>query len=243
MNDPDSQNSGILAIETATEACSVAWYREGAYEERHEEAPRQHNERVFSMLRELLPDGDLRAHGIAALAWGSGPGSFTGLRIAASAVQGMAFANQLPAVGVSTLACQAQTALRLGLVTPADTVLSLLDARINEVYWASFVFADGLATLRRGPVACPPGSLQLPAGDEPLLAVGSGCRYVGEMPVATRARVRVAAPQLLPAARDLIPLALDLLGRGVTQSPEQVQPVYVRDEINWKKLPEQGRRT
>jgi len=250
VNTPDSknsdnlQNSGILAIETATEACSVALYREGACEERHEVAPRQHNERVFSMLRELLPDGDLRAHGIDAIAWGSGPGSFTGLRIAASAVQGLAFANRLPAVGVSTLACQAQTALRLGAVSPSDSVLSLLDARINEIYWASFVFVDGVATLRSGPGACSPGSFRLPAGagDEPLLAVGRGCQFVGEMPAATQAGVQTAAPRLLPAARDLIPPALDLLRRGVTQSPEQVQPVYVRDEINWKKLPEQGRR-
>ena len=63
------------------------------------------------------------------------------------------------------------------------------------------------------------------------------------MPAAVRARLQIAAPQLLPAARDLIPLALDLLRRGVSQRPEQVQPVYVRDEINWKKLPEQGRRS
>lgn len=249
MNSPDSHNSGtshdsgILAIETATEACSVAVYRDGACEERHEEAPRQHNERVFSMLRELLPDGNLRAHGIDAIAWGNGPGSFTGLRIAASAVQGLAFANCLPAVGISTLACQAQTALRLGAVSPSDTVLSLLDARINEIYWACFLFVDGIATLHGGPVACAPGSFRPPAGDEPLLAIGSGCRFVGEMPAAARARVQIAGPRLLPAARDLIPPALDLLRRGVSQSPEQVQPVYVRDEINWKKLPEQGRRS
>jgi tRNA threonylcarbamoyladenosine biosynthesis protein TsaB len=243
VNSPDNQNSGILAIETATEACSVALYRQGACEERHEEAPRKHNERVFSMLRELLPDGNLRAHGIDAIAWGNGPGSFTGLRIAASAVQGLAFANRLPAVGVSTLACQAQTALRLGAVSPDDTVLSLLDARISEIYWASFVFVDGVATLRQGPAACAPGALRLPAGDGPLFAVGSGCRFVGEMPAAAQARIETAAPRLLPAARDLIPLALDRLGKGLTESPEQVQPLYIRDEINWKKLPEQGRRT
>ncbi|MEJ2533683.1 MAG: tRNA (adenosine(37)-N6)-threonylcarbamoyltransferase complex dimerization subunit type 1 TsaB, partial [Halioglobus sp.] len=71
----------------------------------------------------------------------------------------------------------------------------------------------------------------------------SGCRFVSEMPAATQAGLQATAPQLLPAARDLIPLALDLLQKGVTQRPEQVQPVYVRDEINWKKLPEQGRRT
>ena len=240
--EPGSPARGILAIETATEACSVALYRDGGYVERHEEAPRQHHERVFSMLRELLPDGDLRAQGIDAIAWGCGPGSFTGLRIAASAVQGLAFANRLPAVGVSTLACQAQTALRRGALSRDDRVLSLLDARINEFYWASFRFLDGVAELEHGPVACPPGALSLPGRDAPLLAVGSGCRFIGEMPAATQAAVEVVAPQLLPAARDLVPPALVLLRRGVTQRPEQVQPVYVRDEINWKKLPGQGRR-
>lgn len=232
--------TGILAIETATDACSVAVFVDGQYRERHEIAPRQHSQRLFGMLRELLPSGDLRTHGIEAITYGAGPGSFTGLRIAASAVQGLAYANELPAVAVSTLACQVQTALRLGVVDEQAVVLSILDARIKEVYSAFYSFESGLAVLREGPRACAPAEL-VAMGTESLTAVGSGCQFLDDFPVALRQSLQSTACDLLPAARDLVPLALEKLGRGDIQSPQQVQPVYVRDEISWKKLSEQGK--
>jgi tRNA threonylcarbamoyladenosine biosynthesis protein TsaB len=233
--------TGILAIDTATDACSVAAFVDGQIRELHEVIPRQHSQRLFGMLRELLPSGDLRSQGIGAIAYGSGPGSFTGLRIAASAVQGLAYANELPAVSVSSLACQAQTALRLGVVGDDAIVLSTMDARINEVYGALYSFDDGLAVWHAGPWACAPSEIPLVQAGL-LCAIGSGCRFHEEFPVEIRDRLETCASDLLPAARDLIPLALDKLARGDTQSPQQVQPVYVRDEISWKKLSEQGKR-
>ena len=195
------------------------------------------------MLRELLPDGNLRAHGIAAIAYGSGPGSFTGLRIAASAAQGLAFASDLPAVSVSTLACQAQSALRQGLVSERDTVLSALDARINEVYYALYQFEASAAVLRHGPTACAPADINLALAGSALHAVGSGCNFLDQYPASLREAITGCFPEVLPAARDLVPLALEKLARGEVQSPLEVQPVYVRDEISWKKLSEQGKRS
>ncbi len=235
--------SGILAIETATEACSVAVFRDGEYLESHELAPRNHSQRLFGMLRELLPDGNLRAHGIAAIAYGCGPGSFTGLRIAASAAQGLSFAGDLPALSVSTLACQAQSALRQGLVRESDTVLSVLDARINEVYYALYQFEDSLAVLRHGPAACAPADIDPALADSPLHAVGSGCHFLDQYPASLRGAISGCFPEVLPAARDLVPLALEKLARGEVQTALEVQPVYVRDEISWKKLAEQGKRS
>jgi len=232
--------TGILAIETATDACSVALWIDGEYRERHEVAPRQHSQRLFLMLRELLGSGDLRAHGIGAIAYGCGPGSFTGLRIAASAVQGLAYANDLPAIAVSSLACQAQTALRLGEVEAGATVLSTLDARINEVYSALYAFQHGLAVLQEGPWACAPAELA-PDHTGPLYGVGSGCCFLEEYPAQVRGNLAGCSTTVLPAARDLVPLALDALERGQLQSAREVQPVYVRDEISWKKLSEQGK--
>ncbi|MCB1677261.1 MAG: tRNA (adenosine(37)-N6)-threonylcarbamoyltransferase complex dimerization subunit type 1 TsaB [Halioglobus sp.] len=235
--------TGILAIETATEACSVALFRDGHYMQRHAVAPRRHSHIVFAMLQELLPSGDLRRHGINAIAYGCGPGSFTGLRIAASAVQGLAYASGLPALAVSTLAGQAQTALRSGLVDGGATVLSVLDARIDEIYSAVYTFEEGLATLRSGPAVCAPGQLELPADCASLCAVGSGYQLLAELPPGVRTRVTTAAAQVLPEARDLIPLALAQWRRGEQQSPQQVQPVYVRNDVRWKKLAEQGKRS
>ena len=233
--------AGILAIDTATEACSVAVYLNGECRELYEVIPRRHSQRLFGMLQTLLPGGRLRERGIDAIAYSSGPGSFTGLRIGASAVQGLAFTSGLPAIGVSTLALQAQTALRLGHVDTGATVLSMLDARINEVYYAVCEFEQGLATLREGPVACPASSVVVNASVKLLHGVGSGCRFASELPAELGLRVQSLTPDLLPAARDLVPFALASLARGEIQQPQQVQPVYVRDEINWKKLAEQGK--
>lgn len=233
--------AGILAIDTATEACSVAVYADGEYREVFEIVPRRHSQRLFGMLQSLLPDGRLRDHGIDAIAYSCGPGSFTGLRICASAVQGLAYTSRLPVIAISTLALQAQTALRLGEVDEEACVLSMLDARINEIYYAVCEFEEGLALVREGPRACPAADLVVEASGATLRAVGSGCHFAGDLPETIRARVRSWAPELLPHARDLVPLALAGLARGESQQAQEVQPVYVRDEINWKKLAEQGK--
>jgi tRNA threonylcarbamoyladenosine biosynthesis protein TsaB len=233
--------TGLLAIETATDACSVAVYLNGQVRERHIIAPRQHSRLIFPLLEELLPGGDLREQGIEAIAYGCGPGSFTGLRIAASVAQGLAYSSNLPAIAVSTLAVLAQSALREGEVEVGDAVLGTLDARVNEVYGAVYVFEDNLAVLREGPWACAPSSV-LPVEPGSLRAVGSGCLFLHQFPEELRQRIRSDHPDLLPFAIDLIPLALAKFTRGEIQSPRNVQPVYVRDEISWKKLAEQGKR-
>lgn len=235
--------TGMLAIDTATEACSVALWRDGQLDERHELAARQHSQRIFTMLRELLPDGKLKSHGIETIAWGCGPGSFTGLRIAAAAVQGLAFANDLPVVAVSTLACQAQTAHREGLVEEGGYVLSTLDARIKEIYAAVFRVEQGVAEPVSNAVACAPDQLALSGTITDIAAVGTGCEFLPSFPAQVQACIRVSTPDLLPTARDLVPLALRQLARGEMQLARDVQPVYVRDEINWKKIPEQGKRS
>lgn len=232
--------TGILAIETATDACSVAVFVDGQIRDRHEIAPRQHSQRFFTMLSELLSDGNLADQGIEAIAYGCGPGSFTGLRIAASAVQGLAYSSKLPAIPVSTLAVMAQSALRQGEVRADDTVLCTLDARINEVYSAIYGYENNLAVLREGPWAGAPADLS-PLESGILCAVGSGCQFLHQFPQALRERIRSTTPDLLPVARDIVPLALTKLRRGEILSPARAQPVYVRDEISWKKLPQQGR--
>ena len=233
--------TNILAIDTSTDACSVALYRDGEYREIYELIPRQHSQRIFPMLRELLPSGNLREQGLDAIAYASGPGSFTGLRIAASAVQGLAFANELPALAVSTLACQAQTALREGVAGPEDRVLSMLDARINEVYWALYGFQEGLATLMQGPVVCAPEDVTFTARQDRLLGVGGGFSYADSLPGHLQSALVKTREDLFPRARDLIPQALASYALGDWQQPAEVMPVYVREEVSWKKISEQGK--
>jgi tRNA threonylcarbamoyladenosine biosynthesis protein TsaB len=232
--------SKLLAIDTSTDACSVALYLDGEILDIHEVIPRQHSARLFPMLQELLPNGNLRAQGIEAIAYASGPGSFTGLRIAASAVQGLAFANQLPAIPISSLACQAQTAFRQGLVSSGQTVLSMLDARINEVYWAVYRLENELPVLEQGPHVCAPESV-CPNNVGEFVGVGGGLAYAALLPEHVAASLSAVNVDVLPSARDLIPLALQGLTGNKVQQASDVAPVYVREEISWKKLAEQGK--
>ncbi len=233
--------TGILAIETATDACSLAIVSASMTRQIHEIIPRRHSQRIFSMLQDLAPGGDLVSHGIEVLAYGSGPGSFTGLRIAASAVQGLAYSTGLPVVAVPTLATMAQTALRTGEVENSDAVLATLDARINECYSALYRFEKGHAILQAGPWVSAP-SEHPDWGALSVRAIGDGCQFIDSYPAALRNRVLSVAPDLYPEALDVASLAERQFSLGDIQHPEQVVPVYVRDEISWKKLSEQGAR-
>jgi len=230
--------SSILAIETSTDACSVALYRDGAVDQRLEIKPRQHNRLLFAMLEEILPAGKLQE--LDAIAFGNGPGSFTGLRVACSAVQGLAFAADLPCIGVSTLACQAQGALRRGLLSEGDRVISLIDARVKEIYAGAYRIDAGLAVEIEAAVAVPPDSLSVEDNSQPAIAIGNGLVFEEQLPPDLRVQLSACHPDVLPEARDLLPLALDALGRGAVQAAADAVPVYVRDEISWKKLAEQG---
>lgn len=233
--------TSILAIDTSTEACSVALTRGGELAEIHEIVPRRHSQRLLAMLWTLLPDGIAAGGGLDAVTYGCGPGSFTGLRIAASAVQGLCFAAGLPALPVSTLACQVQTALRLGLVAEGECVLSTLDAQIGELYWGLYRVEDGLARPIAADAASQPGELLLP-GREQVVAIGSGLNHAAQFVAATQRRLAGQHPRVLPSARDLLPLAQEALALDQWQQAEQVCPVYVRDQISWKKIAEQGPR-
>ena len=231
----------ILALDASTDACSAALLEGDIVSSRFQLLPRQHNHRLFAMMSELLPDGAAAA-GIDLLAFGQGPGSFTGLRIAASAVQGLAFTLKLPVVGVSTLACLAQGALRRRVVQPDERVLALLDARINEIYWGLYRFEDGLA------VPCTEDRVSAPADvpadllEGPVVALGSGLVLFDALPPSLRERVSRRVEDQWPDSVDLLPLAQRLAQDNVLLTAADVQPVYLRNEIHWKKLSEQGPR-
>ena len=232
----------ILALDTSTDACSAAWRSDGTVYSRYQLIPRQHNHRLFSMMGELFPEGAESA-GIEMLAYGQGPGSFTGLRIAASAVQGLAFTLGVPVAGISTLACLAQGALRRGVIGADDLALVLLDARINEVYCGVYRFDNGQAVACVDDQVAAPGALSPDLLPRPAVAMGSGLCYLDDLPASLRGMVENTVPDQWPDSIDLISLADrdDREGRLLTAT--EVQPVYLRNEIHWKKLSEQGPRS
>ena len=233
----------ILALDTSTDACSAALQRDGSLELRYQLSPRQHNHLLFSMLGELLPDGAAAA-GIELIAYGQGPGSFTGLRVSASAVQGLAYTLSLPVAGVSTLACLAQGALRESVVSERETVFALIDARINEIYWGLYRFENGLAVPCHEDQVSAPSEVpvELLQAQDTVVALGSGLSLAEDLPDAVRSAISKRVEDRWPSAQDLIPLAQSMAASGKLISAAAVQPVYLRNEIHWKKLSEQGPR-
>jgi tRNA threonylcarbamoyladenosine biosynthesis protein TsaB len=234
--------TNILAIDTATEACSVALRCEGIVTGRFELAARQHSQLLFPMLTEVLPGGAWKPGVVDVLAYAHGPGSFTGLRIAASAVQGLAYAGGLPVAGISTLACLAQGAWRRGALAPGDLALVVLDARINEVYWGLYELHDGIARALLDDAVCAPGDLPAMPADSArsLVAIGDGIASIDEWPKSIRASLSKTVPDQWPDSQDLLVLADAAVERGELVEAAQVQPVYLRNDIGWKKLAEQG---
>lgn len=124
----------ILAIDTATEACSVAVWNQGEIHALFELCPREHTQRILPMVQQVLAESGLALNQLDALAFGRGPGSFTGVRIGIGIAQGLALGADLPMLGISTLQTMAQGAWR---VCGAERVLAAIDARMGEVYWGS----------------------------------------------------------------------------------------------------------
>ncbi|STF66969.1 protease YeaZ [Escherichia coli] len=125
----------ILAIDTATEACSVALWNDGTVSAHFELCPREHTQRILPMVQDILTTSGTSLTDINALAYGRGPGSFTGVRIGIGIAQGLALGAELPMIGVSTLMTMAQGAWRKN---GATRVLAAIDARMGEVYWAEY---------------------------------------------------------------------------------------------------------
>ena len=219
----------ILALDTATEACSAALLIDGDVHERFKIAPRAHARLLLPMLDELLAAAALKPAGLDAIAFGRGPGSFTGVRIAASVAQGIAFAADLPVLPVSTLAALARAALH---VDPARQVFVAIDARMNEVYWAAYAGdARGMPVALCDEQVTDAATVRVPTGER-WYGVGSGW---AAYPEALRVHF---GPTLIGCDADALPhaahiahlAALDLVaGRAVPA--EKALPVYLRNQV------------
>jgi tRNA threonylcarbamoyladenosine biosynthesis protein TsaB len=219
----------ILAIETATAACSVALYIDGEISERHALAPREHAMLILPMIDALLVEADLPVGALDAIAYGRGPGSFTGVRIAASVVQGIAFAADLPVIAVSTLATLAQGAMR---ETGEDRVMAAFDARMAEVYWGLYVREpDGLPRLQGEECVRAPGAVAVPESGLWTAAGNGWGSYRRELLERAGQRVSRLLPDLEPMAGDLAPLAAQHFRQGEILRAEEAVPVYLRDTV------------
>lgn len=218
----------LLAIDTATEACSAALSVDDDILARCEIAPRRHTQLILPMCEQLLMQADISLAQLDLLVFGRGPGTFTGVRISAAVIQGMAFAHDLPVAPVSTLAGIAQKVMEL---SGEPQVLAAMDARMNEVYWGYYSHTlDGLACIQGGEGVARPDQIPILTGN--WYGAGSGWyAYVDSMTERFRTHISRYDGSLLPEARYLIPLALAAYQRADIVSAEQALPIYLRDNV------------
>jgi tRNA threonylcarbamoyladenosine biosynthesis protein TsaB len=220
----------ILAIDTATEACSAALYLEGEVMQKYRVAPREHSHILLPMIEQLLTDAAISVSDLDALAFGRGPGSFMGVRIAAGVTQGIAFAWDLPAIPVSTLAAIAQ---RAHAESGAVKVLAAIDARMNEVYWGAFTLADDGCMQRVGEeCVIPPEQVARPEGIG-WSGAGTGWSTYGEkLSAAVGAGMLVSVQEeCLPSAGAILKLAVPEFEAGRYVPASKAVPVYLRDNV------------
>lgn len=229
----------LLVLDASSQACSVALLRrrEGAEDEllsRFALAPRAHTRRLLPMVDEVLAEAGLAPTHLDAVAYGHGPGSFTGLRIAAGAAQGLAYGLDRPLLGVSTLAALALGAHRRHHFR---WLVTALDARMGEIYAAAWQCRDGLPEALTEEAVLAPERLRLPAGhdDHDWVGVGSGWGLWERMPTAVQVGLGQRLPDMEADAADMALLAMRDLEAGLGQPAHLAQPVYLRNEVAWKK--------
>lgn len=223
----------ILALDTSTEYCSVALWHDGAIVERCDLAVQKHSEMLIAMVDDLLQAAGCKLHALDGIAFGKGPGSFTGVRIACGAAQGLAFGASLPVAGICTLEALAENSGK-------EKVIAVLDARMGEIYHAAYEKRDGAWAVLSEPRLCKPEEAPpLPGND--WFGAGSGFvshgetlggRYAGQLQGTNGA----AVPQA--AAIAALGAAQFAQGRGVDAA--EALPLYLRDKVALKTSERKG---
>ena len=219
----------LLALDTSTEACSAALSIDGEITQRYQLAPREHTHLILGMIESLLQDAGLKSSEIDVMAFGRGPGSFMGVRVAAGVVQGIAFAHSIPVVPVSTLAAIASVAMQQ---TGQTQVLAAIDARMKEVYWGAYQQNEsGQIVLLGEECVVAPGKAPIPDEGE-WVAAGTGWGSYGElMKPALGDRCITSLDECFPTAEAIAKLAIDAHENGVAVSAAEAIPVYLRDNV------------
>ena len=218
----------VLAIDTATDACTCALEFRGTIVARHTVEPRRHTERLLPMIDSVLEEAGIGLGALDAIAFGCGPGSFTGLRIACAVAQGLGFGADRPLVAVSTLQVIATGMFR---AHGARRVLTALDARMDEVYWGGFEWDGVIMRPLFDESVGPPHAVGIPSGDG-WVGAGSGwSAHRAALHAHLGGRVDSVDPVRLPEARDMLAPARVALEAGLFLAPEDAAPVYLRSNV------------
>jgi tRNA threonylcarbamoyladenosine biosynthesis protein TsaB len=225
----------VLALDAATEACSVALLCDGAVMERSIEAGRSHAQHLIDMVAELMADTEISWSMLDGIAASIGPGAFTGVRISVSVAQGLAFGAGLPVAPVSTLEALALQVLK----GEPDRAIGCLDARMGEVYWGCYQADAALGLIAAGPAAVgPPEGVSLPESqgwgadsDRRIFGIGRGFSAYPTLAARLGVAIDPQGSRALPNAREIVRLGALRLKRGLGLDPADLQPLYLRDKV------------
>ena len=218
----------LLAFETSTRCLSVALWHYGERMERDLDLPNGGSEKVLPWVRELLADGELTLAQIDGIAYGAGPGGFTGLRLACGVAQGLAFGLDRPVIGVGSLEVLARTAFE---ATGAKKVFTCLDARMNEVYSAAWLLRDAIPFQVLPPQVGAPAEVHVPNGTD-WLGCGDGfSAYHDALGTALEGALIHVRADLHPTAGALAALAARRFARNEGVDAALAAPLYVRDKV------------
>lgn len=228
----------LLALDTATEACSVALWHNGEKTHLNELAQRTHTKRILPMIDEILANSGISLNQVDALVFGRGPGSFTGVRVGAGIAQGLAFGADLPVIPISNLVAMAQAAFEQ---YQANNVAAAIDARMNEVYFTQLTREEVRSDFgtffqwqyRIAEQVCSPKKAIAQLIDNTAFRVGTGWAAYPQF-----------AEQGLIGSDIILPNALYMLEPALCDFQQQkmisaldIEPIYLRNEVTWKKLP------
>lgn len=222
----------LLALDTSTESCSAAITLHGVLYQRQQMTQRGHSTLILGMLDELFKESGASIADMEALAFGRGPGSFTGVRIGVGVAQGIAFARELPVIPVSTLAAVAQAAYEQ---TKQQNIAVAMDARMDEIYAASFEVIDGMASLLGEEMVCAAEAFH-PVNSAQWLAAGNGWTVYSNALQTNFAKQLISLQaDIFPQAATILKLAERLYQQGEFVSADKALPVYLRNDVAKKK--------
>ncbi|MDD2699974.1 MAG: tRNA (adenosine(37)-N6)-threonylcarbamoyltransferase complex dimerization subunit type 1 TsaB [Sideroxydans sp.] len=213
----------ILAIETSTEYCSVALWQDGVLSERSEKVGQKHSEVLMAMVDDVLKAAGTTIRQVEGIAFGKGPGSFTGVRIACGVAQGLAFGVDVNVVGVCTLHALAEAAGR-------DKVIAALDARMGEIYLAAYQKEGGVWRTVIEPCLCKPDAASALAGAG-WFGCGSGFAVSEVLQQRYAAQLDGMDAQAVPQAAAVARLAAVEFEQGNALDAALALPLYLRDKV------------
>lgn len=241
MSDP-SQTPSILAIDTATNLCSVALVSSSEIKEIQRDIPRAHNQHILAMVDEVLEGRTLR-DAVSVIACGVGPGSFTGIRVSVGVAQGLGWSLELPIYPFCSLAAQAMA----GSNNDSHRILSTIDAQIGQVYWAWFESRAGTVRPLTAPAITRVADITVPSVTLEPTRDNSSDLIVGDAADVVRQEVKAFAPcqtasHIRPQPSRSALCFLDNYDAQKLIKAQELEPHYVQQDIGWKKLAEQGKR-